>query len=88
MTDIAGLFVESYITYLGDTINDIHLLFDEDDPSLIVARDHSDPLVHSLHDQSLEVDMIVDTFVQHLGRSLYLLRRHMSLWDMFYIHLH
>lgn len=66
LTDITGLFVESYIADLGEIIDDIHLLFDEDDPSSIVARAHSDPLVHSLHDHSFEVDMIVDTYVEQL----------------------
>lgn len=64
LTNIAGFFVDSYIVDLGDIIDDIHLLFDGDDPSLIVAREHSDPLVHSLHDHSFEVDMIVDSYVQ------------------------
>ena len=63
LIEILGLFVESDITYLGDIIDDIHLLFDEEDPSLVVMRDHSDPLVHSLHAQSSQVDMIVDTYV-------------------------
>lgn len=66
LIDIVGLFVESYIADLGDIIDDIHLLFDEDDPSLIVAREHSNPLVHSLHDHYFKVDMIVDTYVQQL----------------------
>ena len=33
LIDISSLFVEFYITYLGDIIDDIHLLFDEEDPS-------------------------------------------------------
>ena len=53
MVDIAGLFVESHIADLGDFFDDIPLLFDEDDPSPVVVRAHSDPHVHSLHDQSL-----------------------------------
>ena len=52
MTDILGLFMESHIVDLGDFSDDLHLLFDEDDPSKVVARAHSDSLVHSLHDQS------------------------------------
>ena len=55
--------MESYITDLVDIIGDIHLLFDEADPSSIVAREHFDPLVHSLHDQSYKVDMIVEFYV-------------------------
>ncbi|GLJ09904.1 hypothetical protein SUGI_0118020 [Cryptomeria japonica] len=80
MTDIAGLFMESYIADLGDIIDDIHLLFNEDDPSSIVVRAHSDPLVHSLHDHSFEVDMIVDTYVQKLEEvSLFFEETHESL---------
>ena len=64
LIDILGLFMESHITYLGDIIDDLHLLFDEDDPSSVFVRAHSDPHVHSLHDQSYQVDMIVDSYVQ------------------------
>ena len=46
----SGLFVESYIVDFGDVVDDIHLLFDEEDPSPVGARTHSGPLVHSLHD--------------------------------------
>ncbi len=63
-TDISSFFVEFYIENFGDIIDNIHL-FDEEDPSSIVAREHSDPLVHSLHDQSYKVDMIVDPYVQY-----------------------
>ena len=56
--------MELHIAYLGDIIDDIHLLFDEEDPSLVVARAHFDPHVHSLHDQSSQVDVIVDPYVQ------------------------
>ena len=52
LTNILVLFVESHIEDLGDIIDDIHLLFDEEDPSSIVMRAHFDPLVHSLHDRS------------------------------------
>ena len=38
MIDISGFFLESYIKNLGDIIDDIHLLFDEEDPSLVVTR--------------------------------------------------
>ena len=51
MADIAGLFVESHTIDLGYILDDLHLLFDEDDPSIVVVRDHSEPHVHSLHDQ-------------------------------------
>lgn len=60
LKDIVGLFVESYIPDLGDTINDIHLLFGEDDPPSVVAREHFDPHLHYLLDHSFEVDMMVD----------------------------
>ena len=50
MADTASLFVESHIADLGDSIDYIHLLFDEADTSLVVTRVHSDPPVHSLHD--------------------------------------
>ena len=63
---ISGLFVESHIVDLGDILDDIHLLFDEGEYSSIVVRAHSDSLVHSLHDQSSQVDMIVDPYVQLL----------------------
>ena len=56
--------MESYIVDLGDIIDDIHLLFDEEDPSSVVARAHSNPLVYSLQDQSYQVHMIVDPYVQ------------------------
>ena len=50
------------MTDLGDSFDDLHLLFDGDDPSTIVARAHSDPHVHSLHDKSLQVGMIMDCY--------------------------
>ena len=56
LADIASLFMESHIANLGDNLNDLHLLIDEGDPSIVVARAHFDPHVHSLHDQSLQVD--------------------------------
>ena len=56
--------MESYIEDLGDIIDDIHILFDEEESSLIVMRAHSNPPVHSLHDQSSQVDMIVDPYVK------------------------
>ena len=66
LEDSAGLFVESHTADLGDILNDLHLLFDEDDPSTVVLRAHSDPHVHSLHDQSSQVGVIVDTYVHQL----------------------
>ena len=64
--NILSLFAESYIEDLEDIIDDIYLLFDEEDPSSIVTREHTGPLVHSLHDQSSQVDMIMDPYVQKL----------------------
>ena len=56
--------MESYITDLGDIIYDIHLLFDEEDPSSFVTRAHFDPSIHSQRGQPSQVDMIVDPYVQ------------------------
>ena len=52
LTEISGLFVESHIADLGDILDDIYLLFDEVDASSVVTRAHSNPPIHSLHDQS------------------------------------
>ena len=41
LTDISCLFVESHIADLGDILDDLHLLFDEDDPSTVVVRAYS-----------------------------------------------
>ena len=38
LTNISNLFMESYIVDLGDTIDDIHILFGEDDPSSVIVR--------------------------------------------------
>ena len=77
--------MDLHIENLGDIIDDIHLLFDEEDPFLVVAREYFDPPVHSLHDQSYRVDMIVDPYVQQL-QEVSLSFEEMVLWDMFYIH--
>lgn len=53
LTSISDLFMETHIENLGDTIECIHLLFGKVDSSLVVVREHFDPLVHSLHDHSL-----------------------------------
>ena len=50
--DISGLFMESNTTDMEDFFDDLSLLFDEVDSSTIIVRAHSDPQVHSLHDQS------------------------------------
>ena len=44
--------MDSHTLDLGVSLDDLHLLFDEDDHSIVVARAYSDPHVHSLHDQS------------------------------------
>ena len=66
MADIASLFMESHTIDLGVSLDDLHLLFNRDDSSTIVVRAYSDPHVHSLHDQSSQVGVIVDTYVQQL----------------------
>ena len=53
---------------LGDSIDDLHLLFDEVDTSSIVTSVHSDPHVHSLHDQSSYVEVIFNTYEHKLQR--------------------
>lgn len=81
LTDIACLFVESYLANFKDTINGIHFLFDEDDPSSVVG-DHFNALLHSLHDHSLEIDVIVDTYVQHLGEVSLSLEETLESFDL------
>ena len=66
MLDISALFLKSHTIYLKDFFDDLPLLFAEENPSIVVVRAHFDPHVHSLHDQSLQVGMIVDTYVQQL----------------------
>ena len=63
LTNISNLFVESYIIDLGDTIDDIHLFFGEDDCPLVVAREHANPHLHSLLHQSFKVYMMVDPLI-------------------------
>ena len=60
---MAVLFMESYIEDVGDIIDDIRLLFVEDNSSSVVVRSHSDP--HPL-DLSFETGMIVDISLQQL----------------------
>ena len=66
MPDISALFLESHIAYLEDFFDDLLLLFAKKNPSTVVARAYSDPHVHSLYDHSLQANVIVDTYVQHL----------------------
>ena len=58
--------MESHTTYLEHFYDDLPLLFTKDDSSIVVSRAHSDPQFHSLHDQSFQVGMIVDSHLQHL----------------------
>ena len=53
LTNISGWFLESHTIDLEDFFDDLPLLFAEDDPSTVVVRVHSNPHVHSLHEQSL-----------------------------------
>ena len=53
---------------LEDNIDDIPLL-DARSPSSVITRVPFDPLVHSLHDQSLQVEVIVDTYDQQLQKG-------------------
>ena len=39
LSDIAQLFVESHIEYVGDILDDIHLLFEADTPSFAAVTD-------------------------------------------------
>jgi hypothetical protein len=50
---------------LGDTLDDLHL-FVENYPSTVLVRAHFDPHVHSLHDQYLQIGVIVDPYEQQL----------------------
>ena len=62
LPDISFLFVESLILDLDDSIDFIHLLFDEGESSLVVAREPLGPLHPSLHGHSSQIDMSLDTF--------------------------
>ena len=50
LSDISALYLESHTIDLEDFLDDLPLLFVEDNPSIVVARAHSNPHVHSLHD--------------------------------------
>ena len=60
------LFVESYIDDVVNIIDEIHLLFVEENSSSLVVREHSKP---QLLDLSFEIDMIVDTSLQNLEEA-------------------
>ena len=62
------LFVDPYIEDVGDIIDEIHLLFVEDNYSSLVVREHSDPQPLDL---SFETNMIVDTSFQQLEEDSY-----------------
>ena len=64
LPNISALFVESHTIDMEEFFDDLLLLFAEADSSTVVVRSHSDPQFHSLHDQSLQADVIVDTYVQ------------------------
>ena len=53
------------MTNLGDSIDDLPLLY-AIAPSSVVMRAPSHPLDHSLHDQSLQVEVSVDAYDQQL----------------------
>ena len=58
LLDISALFLESHTADMGDFYDDFLLLFAEENSSTVIA--------HSLHDQSFQVGVIVDTYVHHL----------------------
>ena len=65
LLDISFLFVESLILDVDDSIDFIHLLFDEGDSSLLVVRELAGPLLPSLHTHSSQICTSLDTFAQH-----------------------
>ena len=71
LPDISFLFVESLILDLDDSIDFIHLLFDEGDSSLVFVREPHGPLLPSLHSHSSQIDMSLNTFAQH-SEEIYL----------------
>ena len=56
------------MTDLGDSIDDFPLLLDVAALSSVVMRFHSDPPIHSLHDQFSQVEVFVDIYDQQLQR--------------------
>ena len=58
LPDILALFLESHIADMEDFSGDLSLIFSKVDSSTVIA--------HSLHDQSFQVGVIVDSHVQHL----------------------
>lgn len=70
LTDILGLFFESYLVDLEDTIECIHLLLDEVSlSSSDVEGKPFDPLVLYPHNHSSQFDMTVATIEQHLEEA-------------------
>ena len=57
LPDIATLFLESHTTDIEDFFGDLSVLFSKVDSSTVIA--------HSLHDQSFQVGVIVDSHEQH-----------------------
>ena len=58
LPDISVLFLESHTVDIGAFYDDFSVLFAENASSPVI--------VHSLHDQSFQVGVIVDLYVQHL----------------------
>ena len=54
---------------LGDSIDDMPLLLDVELPSSVFMRVPSNSLVHSLHDQSSQVEVILDTYDQQMQQD-------------------
>ena len=52
LPNISALFLESHTMDMGDFHDDLSLLFAEEASSIVVARAHSNPQLHALHDQS------------------------------------
>ena len=65
LPNISFLFVESLILDLDDSIDFIHLLFDEGDSSLVVVKEPAGSLLPSLHSHSSQIGTSLDTFAQH-----------------------
>ena len=63
---------------LGDSIDDFPLLLDVVALSSVVTRAPSDPPIHSLHDRSSHVEVILDTYEQQLQRVSLLLEEIVS----------
>ena len=65
LPDVSVLFLESHTADMEDYHDDFSFLFAEES-STVVARAHSDPQLHALHDQSFQIGVIVESSLQHL----------------------